>query len=381
VAFDGFVRTVGDPMISPFSRTPCAAYTYLVSYWRARTTSRGREGGVLAEGFHMVRTRIEGAGRTLELRSFPSLEDELRASEPGTTWGEKARELIDALHGKVPSAGHRERRSRLLELRNTPVEEAHHDYVLRQLGPSVDTLVIDEAVLPVGKAVTVIGTYDREANALTARRSRPGANLYVYRGRAEAVLSRIGKENAGFAKATGTFLGIGGLLLGLALAPSSLTSRLPLVGRAVIVPSETKEASNPLDPEADRRARVDAWIRNGYAEGNHQGALEIALEENAYETLRWLLDQGISPEMPIRVQAERHQLPLVEAARLGHLEIARALLEAGANPDAVEPPWRPDAVGETALGVALEHGDCPLVRLLLNSGATLPEGLESNPCG
>jgi len=378
VAFDGFVRTVGDPMVSPFGRTPCAAYTYVVSYWRSRTTPEGREGGVVAEGFHMVRTRIEGASGTLELRSFPSLEDEFHASEPGTTWGEKARELIDGLYGNASSA---RERSRLLELRTTPVEEAHHDYVLRRLGESVDRLVIDEEVLPAGRAVTVIGTYDRAANALIARRSRLGPNLYVYPGRAQEVLSRIGKENAGFAKATATFLGFGGLLLGLALAPASLTSKFPLIGRAVIAPPETEEASSPLDPVADRRARVDAWIRGGYADGNHRGALEIALEQNAHETLRWLLEQGIPPDMPIRVQGEWHQLPLVEAARLGHLEVSRVLLEAGANPNAAEPPRPPAAAGDTALGVALEHGDCPVAQLLLDFGAALPEGLESNPCG
>jgi hypothetical protein len=41
----------------------------------------------------MVPTRIESAGRGVALRSFPSFEDALRESAPGTKWGEEARAL------------------------------------------------------------------------------------------------------------------------------------------------------------------------------------------------------------------------------------------------------------------------------------------------
>jgi hypothetical protein len=39
------------------------------------------------------------------------------------------------------------------------------------------------------------------------------------------------------------------------------------------------------------------------------------------------------------------------------------------------------SLASLAPAVALEHGDCPFVQFLLDSGAALPEGLESNPCG
>jgi hypothetical protein len=326
----------------------------------------------------MVPTRIEGAARTVALLSFPSFEDALRENAPGTKWGDEARALVAALSGKARSAVERERQSRLLEARHTSIEEVHEDYVMGEIGSSADALVIEEEVLPAGEAVSVVGTYDRERSALTARRSRLGPNLFVYRGRAEEVLSRVGKESAGLAKATAVFLGLGGLLLGLALLPAAITSRLPLIGSRVIVSPETSAA---VDPDEDLRAGIDGAVRREYAAGNHSRALELAVDEDAYESLRWLMEQGVSPEMPMRARGDSHQLPLVEAARRGHLETARTLLEAGADPDAVEPPESPLSPGLGALAAALRNGNCPVAQLLRDYGATVPEGLETNPCG
>jgi ankyrin repeat protein len=191
------------------------------------------------------------------------------------------------------------------------------------------------------------------------------------------VLSRVGKESAGFAKATAVLLGLGGVLLGVALLPAAIASKLPLIGSKAIVSSET---AAPGDSDTDVRARIDAAVREEYAAGNHSRALEIAIDEDAYETLRWLIEQGISPEMPMRARADWHQLPLVEAARRGHLETARTLLEAGANPNAVEPPESPTSPGVGALAAALMNGNCPVAQLLRDYGATVPEGLETNPC-
>jgi hypothetical protein len=254
----------------------------------------------------------------------------------------------------------------------------HEDYLMGEIGPSADGLVIEEEVLPAGEAVSAVGTWDQAGSCLTARRSRLGPNLFVYRGRAEDVLSRVGKESAGFARATAVLLGLGGLLLGLALLPAAIASRLPFIGSSVIVSSETTAT---VDPDADLRARIDGAVREEHAAGNHRRALELAIDEDAYLSLRWLMDQGISPETPIRGPGDGQKLPLVEAARLGHLETVRTLLEAGADPNGVEPPESPSSAGITALGEALKNGNCALAQLLRDYGATVPEGFETNACG
>jgi len=56
--------------------------------------------------------------------------------------------------------------------------------------------------------------------------------------------------------------------------------------------------------------------------------------------------------------------PLVNAATLGHTEIADILLRHGADPNARDP-----ITGNTALHCAAEHGNDTLVALLLTAGA------------
>jgi ankyrin repeat protein len=147
-----------------------------------------------------------------------------------------------------------------------------------------------------------------------------------------------------------------------------------------VVPSEPAETAAEADAEAVRRARIDGWVREEHAAGNPSRALEIAIDENAPESLRWLIEQGVSPETPIRVRGDGHQIPLVEASRLGHLETVRSLLEAGADPNAVEPPEPPLASARTALGEALRNGNCAVAELLEAMGARHPETLETNRC-
>jgi hypothetical protein len=194
----------------------------------------------------MLPTRIEGSRGSLHLRSFPGFEDDLRENAPGTKWGDKARALVESISGRAPSAGQAERESRLLELRHGEVEEVHHDYLMGSIGPHADGLVIDEEFLPVGKAVSVIGTYDEKRSALTARRSRLGPNLMVYQGSAEEVLSRVGKEVRGFARAVAVLLVIGFVLLAIAATPASVRSKLPLLGSAAVLSSPLPAAPQPL---------------------------------------------------------------------------------------------------------------------------------------
>jgi hypothetical protein len=373
VAFEGVVRVDGEPMTAPFSGEACAAYAYVVSYSRPGPKRRSVR-QVLAEGFHMVPTRIEGASESLEVLSFPEFEDDLRESARGTKWGRQARALVDALSGKAPAGDERERRSRLLEARQTEIREVHQDYLPGSLGSNVETLVIEEEILPSAQRVTVIGTYDRRRKALTTRLAVFGANLFIYRGGADEVLARVGGETRGFIRVTAALLGVGGLILGAAVSPAALREKLPFA-----IPSGAENTVTP-DPHTEHRKRVASWIREEFLAGNQGRALELAIDENAYESLPWLFAQGVSPEAPMRARDGWHQLPLVEATRLGYLETVRALLEAGADPNAVEPPRAAGDEPATALGEALRFGHCPIADLLARSGAAYPETLEPNRC-
>ena len=89
---------------------------------------------------------------------------------------------------------------------------------------------MDEEWLPVDTRVCVVGTYDASNEALTPRRSRLGPNLIVYRGSAQQVCERVGKDVGVFAKVTAVLLGSAALWFGFALAPVAWSASIPLVG-------------------------------------------------------------------------------------------------------------------------------------------------------
>jgi hypothetical protein len=209
VAVEGVVRADGEPMVSPFTATPCAAYTYVVSSSRQSSARQRSVRVLIAQGFHLVPSSIDGAGRRLRLYALPGVEDELRRTEPGTTWGNEARRLVESLASAASPGRERQILSRLLEAKHVHTEEVRCDYVMGTIGKHADGLTIEEEVLPVGRTLCMVGSYDRERHGLTARRSRIGPNLMVYLGSAEDVLARVGKDVATYARVAIVLAGIG----------------------------------------------------------------------------------------------------------------------------------------------------------------------------
>ncbi|MEZ5285825.1 MAG: hypothetical protein R2712_13665 [Vicinamibacterales bacterium] len=217
VAFEGVVRVSGDALHAPFSGVPCAAYTYVVAASLQSGAGRGSRRRVLAQGFHLTDTHIDGTAHRLRLRALPDVEDGLRRNERGTTWGTQARALVASLEGAA-RAGEAERESRLLEARRGGFDSVHQDYCTGTLGAHLDGLVIDETTLPIGERVCVIGTYEPESRTLSGRLGRIGPNVMVYRGSADEVLARVGGETRGYTTAVLVLVGIAVLVLAFALA-------------------------------------------------------------------------------------------------------------------------------------------------------------------
>jgi hypothetical protein len=209
VAFDGMVSVLGEPLQSPFTAQPCAAYTYRIFASRGARSHRRNSIVVLAEGFHMAKCKVENSNRSLRLCNFPGFEDDLRQLAQGSEWLTEARDLMTQLATTATSAGQRERQGTLLDVRHKEVEEVHRDYCMEtDLGTGAN-LHYREEVLPVNRNMCFIGTYDEEREGLTARKRRWGHNLIVYRGNAQEVLARVGKESRFFNMAAAVLVGVG----------------------------------------------------------------------------------------------------------------------------------------------------------------------------
>ncbi|MGH7523356.1 MAG: ankyrin repeat domain-containing protein [Gemmatimonadales bacterium] len=90
-------------------------------------------------------------------------------------------------------------------------------------------------------------------------------------------------------------------------------------------------------------------------------AIQVAARFGDVPALANLLAAGANPDA--EVAGHRHETPLMEAARDGHVEVAERLLHAGARVDHV------DSEGETALMWAVRAGETDYASALLAAGA------------
>ncbi|MCB1864389.1 MAG: hypothetical protein KDG50_03100 [Chromatiales bacterium] len=230
VAFAGIVRTDSEPMIAPFTDEPCLMYRYSVTRNVRKTTRSGGTRQFIAQGFHLLPSRIEGNGRSLALRSFPVLDDSLLHTHEGREWSAKANRMMQNFDLTAPDAGQRERESRHQEVLHSVIDEVHEDYLMTGIVRDTDLLAIQEESLPVDTNVCAIGTYDAAGNALTGTKPRVGPNLMIYRGTAHEVLERLRAETAKYSKIAMWMVGVGVLITMLAALPASVTSRIPVIG-------------------------------------------------------------------------------------------------------------------------------------------------------
>lgn len=118
------------------------------------------------------------------------------------------------------------------------------------------------------------------------------------------------------------------------------------------------------------------WIRARHAEGSLKhpadgdGLLSVAVEHDRADMLRLLLELGFDADERKRVVGgdevyETRGIPLERAAGKGRLELARLLLEHGADPNA------PSEGGGTPVSSAYRRRDQPMLELLARHGGVV----------
>lgn len=108
------------------------------------------------------------------------------------------------------------------------------------------------------------------------------------------------------------------------------------------------------------------WSENG-DEGDASEALYRAADKGAIHVARWLIQQGAKCNR--RDRADRVLCPaLSAAAREGHLELVKLLIENGA---AINATW----MGRNPLSFAMDKGRSDVVAYLRSQGAKTPDEL------
>jgi hypothetical protein len=124
------------------------------------------------------------------------------------------------------------------------------------LGEEPELLFIQEETLPVGERMCLVGTYDRQGQRLTARRSRLGPGLMAYRGSADEVLKRVGKDLSAHGRFSATLVVVGGLLLGATLVPYELFPAWMLAGSGS---GDVLAATAAEEPGVPTRVNAVLW--------------------------------------------------------------------------------------------------------------------------
>ncbi|MEM1153075.1 MAG: hypothetical protein AAGI44_02980 [Pseudomonadota bacterium] len=224
VAVSGVISIEGAPLQSPFSQQQCAAYSYRVSGTR-RSYEGSNDGQSRMQnsmlGFHMREAVLEAADMSLKLMALPESESDLFEAVTGGEWGKQAREWLDKLCSDAPQytsepvafgAQYTARESAQLPLAQ--------DFLISNVETNSDQLTVEEACLPIGEPVCLIGHYEALDQGLSGRKSSDGqSGLIYYLGTADEVLSRLADERRKWLPVSVGMIVVGGALLGWPFLP------------------------------------------------------------------------------------------------------------------------------------------------------------------
>ena len=223
IGFCGEVHCEGEPMISPFTDTACAAYTYSISKSVSKTEG-GTRSFLLAMGLHMNKTKIHGKSRVLNLFSFPSFEDDLRFENSGTQFAKQVNQLLAKFYDDVDERSLSQHQANLSFARNNHLDQIHQDFC-QSSHPTAGTIFsIKEEILPVDVPVCVVGTYDERRQGINGCKTRFGQNLMIYKGDINNVIIKLESETSTYLKVAMVFIAIGLSCLGYAIFLSNTVS-------------------------------------------------------------------------------------------------------------------------------------------------------------
>ncbi len=121
------------------------------------------------------------------------------------------------------------------------------------------------------------------------------------------------------------------------------------------------EFRNALQNNLDEAAQIlkkNPQLIHAPVYGKTETALHFFAVENQLETVSWLLSKGAKPD-----GLDSDETPLIVTSQLGHTDICKTLLDAGANPNFI------DELDETPLFKACAGGHLEVIKLLLSAGA------------
>ena len=347
---------------APFSGRDCLAYEY--EHYQIVLVRSGRtpreEKTLYTSGFGMVPSHVRTPQGEVRLLGFPLIDD----FSKDFTESEEDRDRAKKYFSETTFHNVKQNIGRIFSEFDDLFQDAD-GAVKKDLGEPVpvdEKHHLTEIIVPSGAEVCAIGVYSRNQQGLIAKTAALPIRLVP--GNAEEAGKRLHSKGSGqFALALIFFLIINGAFTFLYHSMKKERYNIPESQQWQILNSAA---------EARDFKKLELLFQHGIkpdATDSHSRTLLQTTRDP--ELMRMLLRSGANPEVQ---DPENLETPLFEAARNGDAERMKALLEEGANANAVSPiPWR-----HTPIDEAIRAGQSNAVDILLKSGVKDPRVISSN---
>ena len=159
---------------------------------------------------------------------------------------------------------------------------------------------------------------------------------------------------------------------------SALTTQLPDVFYGEILPKTDMKDKLSL-AQVSKTYRDTVWSVDGVRSMEPKSlTIQMAAKHGNLPAVRALLQSGVNPDEYIDGLHEAGKTPICTALHIaagaGHMGVAKALIEAGADVNKQE--TLDDLGGRTPLMLAAVHGHTPVIMELIRAGANVNTALE-----
>jgi hypothetical protein len=213
VALSGTVRISGEPLITPFSRKPCAAFSF-------RVTGEGRSGSdnhsrsrLCLLGFGLADAALDCGERSFPLRAVPDVGTDLREIATSSDWRERGMALIDQASEQWERADQPDAEGQRIQAARFVQPRVEKNLFVAGTRGTSNTLGITEDHLPIDEPVTVLATYDAMSRSLKGSHVR---DMKVFAGHLDDKLAVLDDEWRKGATVSSALLAVALVLLTLA---------------------------------------------------------------------------------------------------------------------------------------------------------------------
>lgn len=191
VALSGEVRVSGEPLITPLSQMPCAAFSFRVTGEGISASDHHSRQRLCLLGFGLADALLDCGDISFPLRAVPDVGTELREIATSSDWRERGMALIDQAAEQWDRASQADAEGKRIEAGRFVQPRLDIRLFVSGTRGTSNTLGITEDHLPIDRPVTVLATYDAVSGSLKGGHVR---DMKVFAGRIDEKLAVLDEE-------------------------------------------------------------------------------------------------------------------------------------------------------------------------------------------